>query len=127
MVVNLLPEHVELPSVLDLTVLLIQLTTWMGRGGYNETFFPFNTSSLEYSFMVKSYGWWWGRVGGPCDYSVTPVPIGLGFGTAFRKEIVLRKNFRICQFEHNLQDVPKMIYYYYYSFYLHSDENYNNP
>ena len=29
--------------------------------------------------MVKSY-WWWG--GGPCDYCVTLVPIGLGFGTS---------------------------------------------
>ena len=27
----------------------------------------------------------------------------------FRKEIVSRKNLRNCQFEHNLQDVPKMI------------------
>ena len=27
-------EHVELPHVLDLAVLLVQLT-WMGRGGYN--------------------------------------------------------------------------------------------
>ena len=31
--------------------------------------------------MVKSL-WWWGGVGGPCDYCVTPVPIGLGFWTA---------------------------------------------
>ena len=29
--------------------------------------------------MVKSYEWW-GGVCGPCDYCVTPVPIGLGFG-----------------------------------------------
>ena len=57
MVDNLLPEHVELPHVLDLAVLLVQLTTWMGRGGYTETFFPFSTISLEHSFMVKSYGW----------------------------------------------------------------------
>ena len=28
----------------------------------------------------------------------------------FRKEIVSRKNLKICQFEHNLQDVPKMIF-----------------
>ena len=27
--------------------------------------------------MVKSY--WWGGVGGLCDFIVTPVPIGLGF------------------------------------------------
>ena len=33
--------------------------------------------------MVKSYRWGgvgWGGGGGPCDYCVTPVPIGLGFG-----------------------------------------------
>ena len=34
----LLPEHVELPHVLDLAVHLVQLTTWMGRGGHTETF-----------------------------------------------------------------------------------------
>ena len=38
MVDNLLPEHVELPQVLDLIVHLVQLTTWMGRGGHTETF-----------------------------------------------------------------------------------------
>ena len=27
----------------------------------------------------------------------------------FKEEIVSRKNLRICQFEHNLQHVPKMI------------------
>ena len=34
MVDNLLPEHVELLHVLDLAVHLVQLTTWMGRGGH---------------------------------------------------------------------------------------------
>ena len=37
---NILPEHVELPHVLDLAVHLVQLMTCMGRGGYTETFFP---------------------------------------------------------------------------------------
>ncbi len=64
MVDNLLPDHVELPQVLDLAVHLVQLMAWMGRGGHTETF------SLSAPFR-------W--VGGPCDYSVTPVPIGLGF------------------------------------------------
>ena len=53
MVDNLLPEHVELPNVLDLAVHLVQLMTWMGR----EVHF---TSSLEHSFILKSY--WWGGV-----------------------------------------------------------------
>ena len=56
MVDNLLPEHVQLPHVLDLAVHLVQLTTWMGRGGHTETF------SLEHSFMVKSWGWGGGVV-----------------------------------------------------------------
>ena len=51
MVDNLHPDHVELPHVLDLAVHLVQLMTWMGRGGHTETF------SLEHSFMVKSYQW----------------------------------------------------------------------
>ena len=38
MVDNLLPDHVELPLVLDLAVYLGQLMTWMGRGGHTETF-----------------------------------------------------------------------------------------
>ena len=32
---NLLPEHAELPHVLDLAV---HLSTWTGRGGHSETF-----------------------------------------------------------------------------------------
>ena len=72
MVDNILPGHVELPYVLDLAVHLDQLTTWMGREGYTETFF------LEHSFMLKSYRWWGGG-GGLLDFSVTPVLIGLGF------------------------------------------------
>ena len=32
--------------------------------------------------MLKSYGvGWWGGVGGPCDFSVSPSPFGLDFGT----------------------------------------------
>ena len=34
--------------------------------------------------MLKSYrvvGWWLGGGGGPCDFSVSPSPFGLDFGT----------------------------------------------
>ena len=37
--------------------------------------------------MLKSYRWGgggvvgWGGVGGPCDFSVSPSPFGLDFGT----------------------------------------------
>ena len=35
---NLLPDHVELPHVLDPAVHLVELMTWMGKGGHTETF-----------------------------------------------------------------------------------------
>ena len=63
MVDNLLPEHVELPHVLDLAVHLVQLTTWMGRGGHTETF-----------SLLEPLGGGLGG-GGPCDFSVTPSPL----------------------------------------------------
>ena len=44
---NILPEHVELPHVLDLAVHLVQLMTCMGRGGYTETFF-----SISYGWLI---------------------------------------------------------------------------
>ena len=31
--------------------------------------------------MLKSYRVGWGGVGGPCDFSVSPSPFGLDFGT----------------------------------------------
>ena len=34
---NLPPYHVGLPHVLDIAVHLVQLMTWMGRGGHTET------------------------------------------------------------------------------------------
>ena len=34
--------------------------------------------------------WGDGVVDGPCDYGVTPVPIGLGFGTALGLSLGLR-------------------------------------
>ena len=46
----LLPDHVGLPYVLDLAVHLVHLSTWMGLESHKS-----------------------------CDYSVTLVPIGLGF------------------------------------------------
>ena len=66
MVDNLLPERVELPHVLDLAVHLVQLTTWMGRGGHTETFslfelFPWSTPSwlkVIGGGGVVVVGWW---------------------------------------------------------------------
>ena len=48
---NLLPEHVELPHVLDLAVHLVQLMTWMGRGGHTEPLRYFDTLGS------RSFGW----------------------------------------------------------------------
>ena len=45
-----IPDHVGLPNVLDLAVHLVQLMTWKGWGGHT-----LSNSSLEHSFMVKSY------------------------------------------------------------------------
>ena len=82
MVDNLLHEHVALPHVLDLAVHLVQLTTWMGRGGHTETFsllelFPWGSPSW---LKVVGGG---GGVGWVAHVIIVspPVPIGLGFFT----------------------------------------------
>ena len=53
MVDNLLPEHVELPHVLDLAVHLVPLQTWVGRGGHTETFrYLANPNSRSYEWLI---------------------------------------------------------------------------
>ena len=56
MVDNLLPEHIELPHVLDLAVHLVQLATWMGRGVILKLFFfqHFFPSCLK---VMGGVGW----------------------------------------------------------------------
>ncbi len=73
MVDNLLPEHVELPHVLDLAVHLVQLTTW-------------GTFSLEHSFMVKSYRWggWVAHVIIVSPQSQLDLDFALGLGLGLR-------------------------------------------
>ena len=56
MVDNLLPDHVELPHVLDLAVHLVQLMTWMGRGGHTETF----SLSAHGIMETPQSPWFWG-------------------------------------------------------------------
>ena len=67
---SLIPEHVELPHVLDFAVHLVQLTTWMGiaSGQGGSPLFPLSTPS--WLKVVGGVGWC------PCYFSVTPVPIG---------------------------------------------------
>ena len=74
---------------------LDQLTTWMGRGGYTETF-P-RALLHDMGGGVQTAMWWCASgVGGLCDYWVTwvtPVPIwlGFGFGTALGLGLGLRR------------------------------------
>ena len=58
MVEDLLPDHIELPPILDLSVHLVHLMTWMGRGGHIRRLFPFEHFFLEHSFIVKLWGGW---------------------------------------------------------------------
>ena len=58
---KLLLDHAELPHVLDLAFHLVNLVGWMIKRDNSKTFGN-NTSLLEHSFTVKSYGWgvgWW--------------------------------------------------------------------
>ena len=63
--------------MLDYPMSLISMSTWsifwLGepRGSFWDTF-TFCTFLPEHSFMLKSYGWWGGVGGGPCDFSVSP-------------------------------------------------------
>ena len=49
--------------------------------GVIQATFTISTSLPEHSFMLKSYRVGWGGGGGPCDFSVSPSPFGLDFGT----------------------------------------------
>ena len=61
MVDNLLPDHVGLPHVLDLAVHLVQLMTWMGRGGVILRLFPFEhfiPRALDFLLLwVRDWDW----------------------------------------------------------------------
>ena len=61
---NLLPDLVRLPHVLDLSVHLVQLMTWMDRGGHYETFSLLELFPLSTPSWLKVRGWggvvgWW--------------------------------------------------------------------
>ena len=74
----LLLEHVGLPHILDLAVHLVNFFGWMSQGGHSE---PILLLALFYQSIpswLKVIG---GGVGGPCDFSVSPSPFGLDFGT----------------------------------------------
>ena len=53
----------------------------MSQGGHSE---PLLLLALFYQSTpscLKVIGWWGGGGGGPCDYCVSPSPLGLDFGT----------------------------------------------
>ena len=74
---KLLLEHVGLPHVLYLAVLLVNFFGWMSQGGYSE---PLLLLALFYQ-STPSCLKVMGGVGGPWDFSVSPSPFGLDFGT----------------------------------------------
>ena len=74
MIDKLLLEYVGLPQVLDLAV---HLVNWL-----DESRWPLLLLALFYHSTpscLKVIGWVVG--GGPCDFSVSPSPFGLDFGT----------------------------------------------
>ena len=87
MVDNLLPDHVGLTHVFDLAVHihLVHLSPWIGRGGVCLRHFPFQNFIPSWFKVLGGVGH-----GGPCDYCVTPVPIGLEFWTALGLGVGLR-------------------------------------
>ena len=56
---------------------------WMRQGGHSEQllFFALFYQSTPSCLKVVGGGVGWGGVGGPCDFSVSPSPFGLDFGT----------------------------------------------
>ena len=79
---KLLPELVGLPHILNLAVHLVNIFGWMSQGGHSE---PLLLLALFYQstpYCLKVIGWWGGGGGGPCDFSVSPSPFGLDFGTS---------------------------------------------
>ena len=73
-------EHVGLPQVLDLAVHLVNIFGWMSQGGHSE---PPLLLALFYQSTPSCLKVMGARVvlGGPCDFSVSPSPFGLIFGT----------------------------------------------
>ena len=81
MIDKVLLEHVRLPHLLDLAVHLVNFFGRMSQGGHSE---PLLQLALFYQstpscLKVMGGGGW---VGGPCDFSVSPSPFGLDFGTS---------------------------------------------
>ena len=81
MIDKLLLEHVGLPHVLVLAVHLVNFFSWVSQGGHSEQLLFFALFYQSTPSCLKVMGGWVGWVGGPCDFSVSPSPFGLDFGT----------------------------------------------
>ena len=82
MIDKLLLEHVGLPHVLDLAVHLVKFFCWMSQGGHSEPLLLLALFHQSTPSCIKVRGGsGGGGVGGPCDFSVSPSPFGLDFGT----------------------------------------------
>ena len=72
---KVLLELVGLPHVLDLAVHLVNFF-WLDESrSHSESLYQSTPSCLK---VMGGGGW----VGGPCDFSVSPSPFGLDFGTS---------------------------------------------
>ena len=80
---KLLLEHVGLPHVLVLAVHLVNFFGWVSQEGHSEqlSFFALFSWSTPSCLKVRGGVGGVGGVGGPCDFSVSPSPFGLDFGT----------------------------------------------
>ena len=95
MIDKLFLEHEGLPHLLDFTVHLVNFLGWMSQGGYSE---PLLLLALFYQrtpLCLKVMGVWWGGVGGPCDFSVSPSPYGLDFGFGLDKILIILILFKL--------------------------------
>ena len=84
MINKLLFEHAGLPNVLDLAVHLVNFFGWMSKEGHSELllsalFYQSTPSCLKVRGGGGGGGVGWG--GDLCDFSVSPSPFGLDFGT----------------------------------------------
>ena len=82
MIDKLLLKHVGLPHVLVLAVHLVNFFSWVSQGGHSEQLLFFALFYQSTPSCLKVRGGWVGSVGGPCDFSVSPSPFGLDFGTS---------------------------------------------
>ena len=74
-------HHVGLPHILDLAVHLVTFFGWMSQGGHSEPLLLFALFYQSTPSCLKVMGGAVGYVGGPWDFSVSPSPFGLDFGT----------------------------------------------